>query len=70
LRIFGGKNGGFFLKKKQCFDPFFAKTSSILFKKPIFRQFFGENILKIISSVLGNGDFFKKIIIITLSLLT
>jgi hypothetical protein len=41
----GGKNGVFL---KQCFGPNFGKTSSIVIKK---RQFFAENILKIITSV-------------------
>jgi hypothetical protein len=44
---------GVFLEK-QCYDHFFAKTSrSLKNKTPFFCQIFGENILKIITSVPG-----------------
>jgi hypothetical protein len=41
-----------FFSKNQCYDNFFAKISSSLSKKrQFFSKFFGENILKIITSV-------------------
>jgi hypothetical protein len=50
--IFGEKIGVFL--KNQCYDQFFSQTSSSLSKKrQYFRWIFGENILKIITSVPG-----------------
>jgi hypothetical protein len=52
---FSAKKIGVFLKN-QCYDPNFAKSISIWNKNAdFFRQFlFGENILKIITSVPGH----------------
>jgi hypothetical protein len=56
LPIFG-ENIGVFLKN-QCYDRIFEKTSISLSKKrQFFDKFFGENILKIITSVpVWRGD--------------
>jgi hypothetical protein len=42
----------FFLKKKQCYDPIFAKTSQKF--EPKNAKFSDENILKSITSVSGD----------------
>jgi hypothetical protein len=47
---------GVFLKN-QCYDHIFVKTSCSLSKNAVFfAEFFGENILKIITSVSGHPD--------------
>jgi hypothetical protein len=51
--IFGEKIGDFL--KYQCYDQLFSKFSFVSSqKRQIFRNFFGENILKIITSVPGS----------------
>jgi hypothetical protein len=55
LPIFGGKIGVFL--KNQCYDTIFTQYSLVLSKK---RQFFGENILKIKTSVLASTFFWLQ----------
>jgi hypothetical protein len=59
LPFFGEKIGVFL--KNQCYDHIFAKTCSSLSKKrEYFRQCFGENILKIITSVPGANPMYDR----------
>jgi hypothetical protein len=52
LTNFGGEIGGFL--ENQCYDQIFAYFSFVLSqKRHFFAEFFGENILKIITSVPG-----------------
>jgi hypothetical protein len=44
------------IKKKQCHDQIFAKTSSNFRKRQFFADFFGKTIFKIIESVPDNGS--------------
>jgi hypothetical protein len=53
LPIFGEKIGVFL--KYQCYDQLFSKFSYVLSqKRHFFAKFFGENIIKIITSVPGH----------------